>query len=102
MTQHPVQALGQMLRQSAKPARETWTQFLIRREISADAYRAMTDDQQRKVTEEWLGHLLPRPPININSLDDADPYGVEDVIDLDRERAIRDGEFYETPSGEER
>lgn len=100
--EHPINALGHMLRQSAKPARETWTQFLTRRQISDAAYRAMTDAQQRAITEEWLGHLLPLPPININSLDPNDARGVDDVIDLDRERAIRDQQFYETPSGEER
>lgn len=97
--EHPVKSLGTMLRNSAKPLhRETWTQFLRRNGISADAYRDMVEAEQIAVTESWLGQAIRRPPININSLDPNDARGVDDVIDLDRERAKRDGEFYETPS----
>lgn len=100
MTDHPIQALGTMLRNSAKPPeRLTWCQFLQRRGVTSDSYNAMTEAEQRLLTEAWLGQALPLPPININALDPDDPYGVDDVIDLDREREIRAGLHYEKPSG---
>jgi hypothetical protein len=100
VTEHPISGLGAMLRQSAKrPQRETWCQFLDRRGISADAYRAMDPRLQVGLTEEWMGQAIRHPTININAIDENDPHGWDDPIDRDREQSVRDGEFYETPSG---
>lgn len=98
--QHPIQGLGAMLRESAKrPERETWQQFLARRGIAVDAFCSMDQRLQVALTEEWLGQAIRRPTLNINAMDENDPYGFDDPIDRDREDAIRDGEFYERPSG---
>lgn len=99
MTDHPIRALGDMLTKAAKPARLTWCQFLDRRGISADQYRIMEPRLARALTQEWMGQAIPGPVFNINSLDENDPRGVEDVIDVDRVREIRAGLDYVKPSG---
>lgn len=76
MTEHPIKALGSMLLQSAQP---------------------IQDEHIRDWRRATLPPFASMGVFNINALDPDDPYGTEDVIDLDRERAIRDGELYEKP-----